>query len=187
MKGQPERTRFNLQPAAVAVEPENNAESKRRWREKKEEKKQAWQNKHYEKNKIKISQLYVERASLNRSCHSKAATATAKTSSTERVGKLHQKKAVEKEEEEQRKRLSKKRSKRYHDKKWAGVLTGQSVIPPVLLRSSSSPSAFQSRMAKKRAVDKTKNVLPKPTPIPKPPAIYRICMGFSNFTSQPCF
>jgi len=34
-------------------------------------------------------------------------------------------------------------------------------MPTVSLRSSSSPSAFQSRMAKKRAVDKTKNLLPK--------------------------
>ena len=41
------------------------------------------------------------------------------------------------------------------------LVTGQSVMPTVSPGSSSSPSTFQSRMAKKRAVDKTKNFLPK--------------------------
>lgn len=161
-----------LQPSAVAMEPENSAESMRKWREKKEEKKKAAKKNYYEKNKVKISQLHVEkkskmaegkrtRASLNRGCRGGAVTASAKASSAERVRKLRQKKAAEKEEEERRKQLSKERSKRYRDKKQAGVLTGQSVMPTVSPESSSSPSAFQSRMAKKRAVDKTKNVLPK--------------------------
>jgi len=34
-------------------------------------------------------------------------------------------------------------------------------MPTVSPGSSSSPSTFQSSMAKKRAVDKTKNILPK--------------------------
>ncbi|KAK2571199.1 hypothetical protein P5673_003764 [Acropora cervicornis] len=100
VKGQPEHTRFSFQPAAVAMERENNAESKRKWREKK-------RNRPQRKNIVRKT----------RSCRSEAATATAKTSSTERVRKLHKKKAAEKEEEEQRKQLSKERSKRYHDKK----------------------------------------------------------------------
>ena len=80
---------FNRQPSQWSLKiMQNQRENGKR--------RKAWQNKHYEKNKIKISQLYVERASLNRSCHSKAATATTKTSSTERVGQLHQKKAAEK-------------------------------------------------------------------------------------------
>ena len=76
-------------------------------------------------------------------------------------GKFRQKKAAAKEEEERRKGLSKERSRRYHDKKRAGVLTGQSMMPTVSPGSSSSPSTFQSSMAQKRAVDKTKNILPK--------------------------
>ena len=161
-----------LQPAAVAMERENNAESMRKWREKKEEKKKASKKKYYEKNKVKISQQYVEkkskmaeekrpRASSNTGRRGRTATATAKTLSTERVRKFRLKKAAEKEEEERRKRLSKERSRRYRDKKLAGVLTGQSVMPTVSPGSSFSPSTFQSRMAKKRAVDKTKSVLPK--------------------------
>ena len=69
--------------------------------------------------------------------------------------KVLPKKAAEKEEEQQRNRLSKKRLRRYHDKKRASVLTGQSMMPTVSSRT------FQSCMAKKRAVDKTKNVLTK--------------------------
>ena len=91
----------------ATMEHENNAESMRKWREKKEEKKKASKKKYYEKNKVKISQMYVEkkskmaeekrtRASLNRGCRNVAATATAKTSSAERVRKLRQKKAAEK-------------------------------------------------------------------------------------------
>lgn len=144
------------------MEHENNAESMRKWREEKEEKKKASKKKYYEKNKVKISQQYVEkkskmaeekrtRASLNTSCRGGAATATAKTLSTERVRKFRQKKAAEKEEEERRKGLSKERSRRYRDKKRAGVLTGLS-----------SPSTFQSRMAKKRELwTKPKTFYPK--------------------------
>ena len=67
------------------------------------------------------------RASFNAGRRGGAATATVKTLSTERVRKFRQKKAAEKEEEERKKRLSKERSRRYRNKKRAGVLTGQSV------------------------------------------------------------
>ena len=43
------------------MERENNAESMRKWRENKEEKKKASKKKHYEKNKVKIAQQYVEK------------------------------------------------------------------------------------------------------------------------------
>jgi len=46
------------------MERENNAESMRKWREKKEKKK-ASKKKHYEKNKVKIAQQYVEKKKQN--------------------------------------------------------------------------------------------------------------------------
>lgn len=108
--------------------------------------------------KKKMAEEKRTRASLNARRRGMSATAnTAKTLSTERVRKFRQKKAAGKEEEERIKMLSKERSRRYRDKKRAGLLTGQSAIQTV----SPSSSTFQSRMAKKRAVDKTKNVLPK--------------------------
>ena len=69
------------------------------------------------------------RASLNAGhCGMSATTNTAKTFSTKRVRKFRQKKVAEKEEEERRKRLSRVRSRRYRDKKRAGLLTRQSAM-----------------------------------------------------------
>lgn len=118
----------------VIMEYENNVELMRKWREKKEEKKKVLKKK-YEKNKVKIFQMYVEkkfkmveqkriRALFYRGCRNGVVIVIVKILSVERVRKFRQKKVVEKEGEERRKRFSKERFKRYRDKKRVGVFIG---------------------------------------------------------------
>ena len=142
------------------MERENKAELMRRWREEQKEKKKAIKKAHYEKNRKELIQKAVERkqqkaVALKTRAQSRKITKGGNGKSTARVRKFRQNKA---EEEEKKRAQSRERSKKYRDKKKAAeMVVDTDETDPV---ETPDMAVFKSRMAKKRAVDKTRKVLP---------------------------
>ena len=159
------------------MEQENKAESMRRWRKEQKEKKNAIKKAHYEKNRKKLIQKAVERkqqkgqtavASSTRA-RSQKITEGGNGKSTARVRKFRQNKAEKKEKE---KAQSRERSKKYRAKKKAAemIIETEETLPVETV------GVFKSRMAKKRAVDKTRKALPA-TPSKKVEVVEKLVLS----------
>lgn len=140
---------------------ENKAELMSRWREEQKKKKKAIKRAHYEKNRKELIKKAVERKQQQKAVASKTRAQRQKITkggngkSTARVRKFRQNKA---EKEEKKKAQSRERSKKYRNKKKAAEMMTEteemdSVVTPDV-------AVFKSRMAKKRAVDKSRKALP---------------------------
>ena len=143
------------------MERENKAELMSRWREDQKKKKKAIKRAHYEKNRKELIKKAVERKQQQKAVASKTRAQRQKITkggngkSTARVRKFRQNKA---EKEEKKKAQSRERSKKYRNKKKAAEMMTEteemdSVVTPDV-------AVFKSRMAKKRAVDKSRKALP---------------------------
>lgn len=143
------------------MERENKAELMSRWREEQKKKKKAIKRAHYEKNRKELIKKAVERKQQQKAVASKTRAQRQKITkggngkSTARVRKFRQNKA---EKEEKKKAQSRERSKKYRNKKKAAEMMTEteemdSVVTPDV-------AVFKSRMAKKRAVDKSRKALP---------------------------
>ena len=144
-----------------SMDRENKAELMSRWREEQKKKKKAIKRAHYEKNRKELIKKAVERKQQQKAVASKTRAQRQKITkggngkSTARVRKFRQNKA---EKEEKKKAQSRERSKKYRNKKKAAEMMTEteemdSVVTPDV-------AVFKSRMAKKRAVDKSRKALP---------------------------